>query len=134
MAMRKEEHIEQAVFCYGQITNIINCYEFGANVEFTVIETKTLQDILHTKPVVEFPKFWADFFTSFIDKNDYSFLPIGKYYTLGVSAQGDLGQSCIVAEYDDEFFICMTNVWSFSENCTYGGKYRLPRNIRDLIL
>lgn len=128
-----EEQIELAKFCFGEITKIISYNELGATIEFTVIKTLTLNETLLTRKITELPKFWTDFFIGFLDRADYSVENFGKYYRLSVSAQGDLGQSCIFTNHENELFICMLNEWSFSENCTFGGKYKLPEKIKNKI-
>lgn len=130
----KEEEIDQARFCYGQITKIVSYDKSGATVEFTIFSSHTFQEILQTKLIKELPTFWADFFISFIGRDEYSFETVGKYYRLAVDAQGDLGQFCIFTEYENELVICMVNEWSFSENFRFGGKYKLPEEIKKLIM
>lgn len=130
----KESEIERAAFCFGEITKIISYNELGATVEFTVSNILTLDDILKTKETKELPKSWSGFFIDFIERQDYSFKTFGKYYQLSVSAQSDLGQTCIFTAYKSEFLICLINEWSFSENYTFGGKYKLPEGIQKLIL
>lgn len=130
----KEEEIDRAAFCFGEITKIISYNKLGATVEFTVAKILTLQDILEAKEPKELPKTWSGFFMNFIERQDYAFQTFGKYYQLSVSAQSDLGQTCIFTACGGELLICMINVWSFSENCTFGGKYKLPENIEKLIL
>jgi hypothetical protein len=130
----KEEEIELATFYYGQISKIISYNELGATIEFTVSKKTSFQDILKTRITEELPSFWTNFFIGFLDRQDYSFETFGKYYKLSVSAQGDLGQTCIFTEYENEFIICMFSEWNFSENGTYGGKYKLPEKIKKLIM
>jgi hypothetical protein len=131
----KEEEIDQALFCYGQITKIASYDKLGATVEFTVLASHTFQEILQTKPIKELPEFWADFFISSIDRNEYLFETFGKYYKLAVvMAQCDLGQFCIFTKYENELFICMLNEWSFSENFRFGGKYKVPEEIKNLLI
>lgn len=130
----KEEEIELANFCLGQITEIISYNELGATIEFTVIKALSFQDILNTIKITELPKFWTDFFIGFLNRLDYTFEKFGKYYKLSVSAQGDLGQNCIFTQHEDEYFICMLNEWSFSENGTFGGKYKLPDELKNRLI
>ncbi len=130
----KEEEIELANFCFGQITKIISCNGLGATIEFYVSKSLCFQDILRTSLTNELPSFWTDFFIGFLERNDYSFETFGKYYRLSVTAQGDLGQNCIFTNYENEFVICMLNEWTFSENGTYGGKYKLPEKIKKIII
>ena len=131
----KEEEIDQAKFCYGQISKIVSYDELGATVEFRTLKTLTLQDVLKTAETKELPKFWTDFFSSFIDRNEYVLDTYGKYYQLSISThQGDLGQTCIFTEYENELTICFLHEWCVAENGTYGGKYKLPENIRKQIM
>ncbi len=131
----KEEEIDQAKFCYGQISKIVSYNKLGATVEFLTLRTLTLQDILKTKETKGLPNFWTDFFSSFIDENEYVFNTYGKYYQLSISAsEGDQGQTCIFTEYENELIICFLSEWCVLENSTYGGKYKLPDNIRKQIM
>jgi hypothetical protein len=129
-----EAEIEQAKFCFGQITNLVSYNELGATVHFSVLKTLTLQEALLELPAKEFPKFWMDFFIGFLDRNDYSYEVLGKYHILSVLAQGDLGQTCIFCKAGNEFFICLVNEWNFSEDGTFGGKYKLPEHIKNKLL
>jgi hypothetical protein len=129
-----ENEIEQAGFCFGEITKIISYNEAGATIEFTVSKVLTLQDILRSGQAIVLPKFWTDFFMEFLKKGKYSLESLGKYFKLTVSAESDLGQTCIFTEYENEWVICLLKEWCFNEDCTFGGKYLLPENIRKLIL
>ena len=130
----KEEEIELASFYYGQISKIISYNELGVTIEFKVVRKASFQDILKTNTTKDLPIFWTDFFIGYITRQDYSFETFGKYYQLSVSSQGDLGQTCIFTKYENEYIICMLNEWSFSENGTYGGKYKLPERIKNIII
>jgi hypothetical protein len=131
----KEAEIDQALFCYGQITKIISYNEFGATVAFTVSKTKNFQEILRTNPIKELPEVWTNFFIGFIEKNDYTLETFGKFYQFSAAAaQGGLGQVCIFTEFEHEFMICKFYEWNFCENATLGGKYKLPERIKQLIL
>jgi hypothetical protein len=131
----KEEEIEQAKFCYGQIMQIVSYNESGATIAFSVLKALTFQDILKTKATMELPDFWADFFNVSIDRDEHVFDTIGKYYILSASAhQGDLGQSCVFTEHENELTICLLHEWCVSANGTFGGKYKLPENIRKQIM
>jgi hypothetical protein len=125
----KEAEIEQAIFCYGQISKIISYNELGATVEFKVLKTQSFQDILKNRDAKELPKFWLDYFMDFKKENLEKF---GKYFKLSFSSQGDLGVNIIFTEYQNEFLICMINEWSFSNNYTFGGKYKFPYNTGQL--
>ena len=129
----KEEEIEAARFCFGEITQVIYYDNSTANIEFTVKEILSFSDILKTKTLEDLPQFWADFYTGFIKRNDFSLEKFGKYYTFNVSAQSDLGQKCVIRKQWKEYVICFLNEWCFAENATYGGKYRVPENIKNLI-
>lgn len=129
----KEEEIEAARFCFGQITKIITYDHFCATVEFTVKQTLSFQEIIETRTAKDLPESWSVFFTDFIKSNNYWLEQLGNYYVLGVSVQSDLGQICIITKSGDDYFICMLNEHCFSENATYGGKYKLPENIKTLI-
>jgi hypothetical protein len=128
-----ESEVEQSKFCYGKITNLISRNDFGAIVEFKVNSILTLQEILATRPVKELPKFWTEFLMTFIDRNDFGFAEYGKYLDIGVSAQGDLGQSCLFTKIDNQYYICLVKEHSFSEERIFGGKYLLPKIIQERI-
>ncbi|HEY9364709.1 MAG TPA: hypothetical protein VIQ00_15715 [Chitinophagaceae bacterium] len=131
----KEEEIEKARFCYGQISKIVSYNESGATVEFRILKALTLQDILKTKESIELPGFWAEFFNVSIDRDEYVFDTIGKYYILSASAhQGDLGQSCVITKHENELTICLLHEWVVSANGTFAGKYKLPEEIRKQIM
>lgn len=130
----KEEEIELANFCYGKISKILSYNELGATIKFTVFRKLSLKDILTLSPIREFPIRWTEFFIGFISRQDYSFERFGKYYKLSGTAQGDLGQSCIFTKHENDFIICMVSEWSFSENGTFGGKYKLPDELRKILI
>ena len=131
----KEEEIEQARFCFGQITKIISYDKASATVEFTVLKTLTLQDILETKEIKELPEFLADDFIKSVKKDDYNFKPVGKYFELSISyAQGDIGQFCIFTEYENTYTICLFGEWASTGDWTFGGKYKLPESISKIIM
>ncbi len=128
-----EEEIEQAKFCYGQLTKIISYDDNGATVAFTILKTLTLKDILQTE-IKELPGFLADFFIRSVNEDDYALRTIGKYFQLSVShAQGDIGQFCIFTEHENTYTICLLGEWAFTEDWTFGGKYKLPETIIKLI-
>jgi len=43
-------------------------------------------------------------------------------------------QNCVIAEYENDIYICMANIWSFGKNATYGGKFSLQDDFKQLIL
>ena len=128
-----EREVEQSKFCYGQLISIISHNELGATVEFTIKNTLTFQEILTARPVKELPGFWTDFYLYFIERDEYALTQFGKYFQLSVSAQGDVGLSCILTKFDNQYFICKINQWSFNENYTFGGKYILPEVVREKV-
>ena len=131
----KQEEIEQAKFCFGEITKIISHDESGATVAFAVLETLTLQDILKTKEMKELPAFLAESFIQSINNDDYSLKAIGKYFQLNVSlAQGDIGQFCIFTDYENIPTICLFGEWAVTEDWVFGGKYKLPDRIKAVIM
>lgn len=125
-----EEEIEQARFCFGQITKIVSYDNTGALIEFTVSKTLTLPDILETKETRKLPAFLADFFIQSVQDGDYALRAVGKYFQLSVSyAQGDIGQFCIFTEYENALTICLLGEWAFTGDWNFGGKYSLPESI-----
>ena len=40
----------------------------------------------------------------------------------------------MIAEYENDIYICMANIWSFGKNATYGGKFSLQDDFKQLIL
>jgi len=128
-----EHEVEQSKFCYGKIISIISYNELGATVEFTIKNTLTFQEILTGRPVKQLPGFWTDFYLYFIEREEYSLLQFGKYFQVSVSAQGDVGLSCILTKIDNQYYICKMYHWSISENYTFGGKYILPEIVREKV-
>lgn len=131
----KEDEINQARFCFGEVTKIISLDEKGATIAFTVLKSLTLSDILDSMEIKELPPFLSDFFIRSINEDDYVFTTIGKYFQLSSSyAQGDMGQFCIFTEYKNSYTICLLSEWAFSEEWLIGGHYKLPEEIVQLIL
>ncbi|HSC53271.1 MAG TPA: hypothetical protein VLC98_06625 [Phnomibacter sp.] len=130
-----EAEIEQARFCYGQLSKIISHNEAGATIEFTVIKTLTIQEVLDTLEMKELPGFLADTFIQAVNEDDYAFKSIGKYFQLSTSyAQGDMGQSCIFTQYKNTYTICLLSEWAFTQDWTLGVKYVLPESIRQAVM
>ena len=128
-----ENEIEQAVFCLGKITGLLNRNDFGAMVVFNVSATISLKEIINSRQEADFPEFWNAFLKDFILRNDYTLEKFGSYYYLSVNAESDLGLTCLISMHKEKPYICMVNEWRFSENNTFGGKYIVPNDISKLL-
>lgn len=130
-----DAEIEMARFCYGQITKLHSYDDTGAIIDFTIIKTLSLQNIIQLKEIRELPDFLADIFLQSIIKEDYAFKVIGKYYQLSTSfAQGNIGQFCIFTRHENLYTICLLGEWSLRDEWTFGVKYKLPESISKLIM
>ncbi len=130
----KEEEIELANFCLGHITKIVSYNNLGATIEFKISKMQSYKELLKNREIVELPKFWSDFFINYIDANDFQFETIGKYYVLCAFSYGDFGQYCIVTEYENDYFICMLDEWKSSEKGIFGGKFKLPDELKNRLI
>jgi len=130
-----EQEVEQSKFCFGEITSIVGHNESGATIGFAIKETLTFHEILATKPLRELPEFWTEFYYDSLKEDNFSLMKFGKYIQLSVTdAQGDIGLQCIVTKVDNQYLICKMTHWSFHEEYTFGGKYILPKFIREKVL
>lgn len=129
----REEDVDRANFCYGEVTKMINHNEKAAIIEFTVKKINSYHDILRTKPVNELPEFWTAPFMKSINENRYGLLEAGKYWELSFSIQGSSGQSCVFTKVGDQHIIFKVNEYLLSEEYYFGGNYLLPDVIRNKI-
>jgi hypothetical protein len=131
----KEEEFEKTKFCYGQITKVNSYDKTGAAINFTVLKTKSLQDILETDEARDMPVFLADIFIQSLINKDYDLRIIGKYSQLSTSfAQGDIGHFCIYTQHEDVYTICLYGEWFLNEDWIFGVKYILPESVRKVIM
>lgn len=125
-------------YCFGRINKLNNLTENRVTIEFEILKTITLGDTLVNCKSFELQKEWIDLLYGFA--NNYSFgmsfsvEKIGEYFYVSCGSQGDLGQNLIIGKNDHELFACMVNQWSFHEDFIYGGKFKIPVQLKEIIL
>lgn len=128
-----EGEMEEARFCFGEISRIIGYDHSSATIEFAVKQALSFEDIINTRASEELPAAWTNIFKGFIERGSAIPERFGNYYYLEVTVEGDVGLNCVIKKTAGDYFICMINEWCFFEDYTFGGRYIVPPVIRRLL-
>ncbi len=118
-------------FCYGQITAIHETIDNIATIEFNVEKSLSYSDIVNSCPEVSYPKEWLG---GFIGNHNAWVEKHAPYYLIKSNAQGDLGQTVVALEHNDEIYVLSMYDWGFHRSEYYAGKYLIDKEFKKYIL
>ncbi|CAF0819772.1 unnamed protein product [Adineta steineri] len=126
--------IECVRLCFGELLKVLEKKEKITVIEFKVIKTLTLFDMMKSIRPITFPEHWHNYIRRGVGGATLYVTKYDKFFTIDYDFQGDIQQEYIGIEYENEIYICMIKENYFANsNMLYCGKYIIPEYLRELL-